>query len=93
MTTITNRRELANAVNEAYDMYLDTLDDLAEEYKIVPGSPRQVTQDDPRTHLYAEVRGRTFGRKPAVVEFNTEQGRLNDEFSEYVQAQHKAKGA
>ena len=80
---ITNRRELANAVNEAYDMYLDTLDDLAEEYKIVPGSPRQV-QDDPRTHAEAER---------ASAEFNTEQSRLNDEFSEYVQAQHKAKGA
>ena len=47
--TITNRRELADAVNEAYDAYLDKVDALAEEYKIVPGSPRQV-QDDPKTH-------------------------------------------
>ena len=81
--TITTRRKLADAVNEAYDVYLDTLEDLAEEYKIVPGSPRQV-QDDPRTHAEAER---------ASVEFNTEQGRLNDEFSAYLLAQHKAKGA
>ena len=81
--TITNRRELADAVNAAYDSYLDMLDALAKQYDIIPGSPRQV-QDDLRTHAQAER---------AEREFNTEQSRLNDEFSAYLLAEHKAKGA
>ena len=80
---ISNRRELANAVNEAYDAYLDKIDALAEEFNIEPGSPRQV-QDDSRTHAEAER---------AEKEFNTDQNRLNDQFSAYLLAHHKVKGA
>ena len=80
---ISNRRELADAVNAAYDAYLDKLDVLAVQYDIVPGSPRQV-QDDSRTHAQAER---------ASAEFDTEQSRLNDIFSAYLLEQHKAKVA
>ena len=79
---ITNRTELADAVNLAYDAYLDKLDVLAMKWDIVPGSPRQV-QDDSRTHAEAER---------AWAEFNTEQSSLNDQFSAFLLAHHKAKG-
>ena len=46
------RQELKEKVNDAYDRYLDKIDDLAVTFGIVPGSVRQV-EADPRTRLAA----------------------------------------
>ena len=46
------RQELKEKVNEAYDRYLDKIDDLAVGFGIVPGSVRQV-DSDPRTRIAA----------------------------------------
>ena len=56
------KQELKEAVNIAYDEYLDGVDALAREFTIVPGSSRQI-QDDPRTSDQAKVLWEEFQEK------------------------------
>ena len=72
------RQELAEQVNLAYDRYFDGIQELGTANGIVPPSPRLV-QDDPRTELQA---------KELWATFQTEQTRLNQEYSDAIEAKH-----
>ena len=65
------KNELREQIQLAYDHYLDVLDELAHEFTIVPGSPRQL-ENDTRTRDDAAI---------ALAEFNATQNRLNNEFA------------
>ena len=60
------RQELKEKVNEAYDRYLDKIDDLAVLFGIVPGSVRQV-DSDPRTRAEASEDWHTFLHEQNVL--------------------------
>ena len=66
------RQELKDEVQEAYAYYLDRIEELADEYGIVPGSSRQVDAD-PRTKEEAAQ---------AWAAFLQRQDELNDKFAE-----------
>ena len=75
------RKELAEKVNLAYDHYFDAIQELGTEAGIVPPSPRLV-QDDPRTFQKA---------KELWADFQAEQLRLNQAYSDAIEAKHRAK--
>ena len=60
------RQELKEKVNEAYDRYLDKIDDLAVTFGIVPGSVRQV-DSDPRTRVAASLDWHAFLHEQDVL--------------------------
>ena len=75
------RQELAEQVNLAYDEYFDAIQELGTEAGIMPPSPRLVG-DDPRTSERA---------KELWADFQAEQTRINQEYSDAIEAKH-AKG-
>ena len=75
------RQELVEQVNLAYDDYFDAIQELGTANGIVPPSPRLVGED-PRTELRA---------KELWTEFEAEQTRINQEYSDAIEAKH-AKG-
>ena len=75
------KQELKADIQAAYDQYLDGLDALAEEFTIVPGSPRQV-QDDTRTQAQAAILWEQFERT---------EDKLNAEYFEPRETEEKKK--
>ena len=72
------RKELAEQVNLAYDRYFDAIRKLGTDAGISPPSGRMV-QDDPRTAERA---------KALWADFQAEQTRLNQEYSDAIEAKH-----
>ena len=77
------REELAEQVNLAYDDYYDAIHVLGTNAGITPPSPRLV-QDDPRTETRA---------KELWTEFEAEQTRINQEYSDAIEAKHAKEGS
>ena len=74
------RQELAEQVNLAYDRYFDAIHELGTEAGIMPPSPRLV-QDDPKTSARA---------RELWTEFQAEQTRLNQAYSDAIEAKRRA---
>ena len=82
MNTIA-RNDVGNAVDAAYDRYLDRLDALAKAAGIQDPSPR-IVESDARTREDAAK---------ALVEFNDIQDDLNQAFADFKLAKHGARAA